>query len=1107
MVFPADFYIRSRVSRPAVQPKVNFDAAVNHAKKRSTSDAVKHQKPADGVTIHKVKHGDTAIEVGNGYGYKLEQLQLMNPGLRENANIIVEEDALTILDRGLFDAVKTSSHLTDEAVRADRSYVKITKSSPDTPAHIRKLNAMEAPSILRNADEKRNEAAALLAPGLLEAALPAALDKSAMKKALDDHAKAIAPVGDDQPEFAKIVKDAKEDARSTIDEIFDRKVSFKDLATGDTRKASVRELVADAKDTPAGSRRRDPSLEWQNVNRGMVALMNDLSSEATTGDKATKKLAETQAVRNIAQIIAAASPNRDLSSDVDPFVLTVNSAADQVLVQSSVDAVNAAANDKHADSRHSVPELQELTKQTEGIDSALTVQRVQGSQSAVNEAMTDLFHQSITFGSGAVMTDITKVRSAMSDLTILADRMPAKEGEGAVRDLASALVRVIGKVSEKSEDSSKSVAFQIGIGLREAIASGQSPALAKEIARQLMDKDITKSEHKSEASIILNLAGMGVEELKKNATSTGKEFYEKIVYVSELGRQNIGDSSTFSHGDGVASLLKSEQSLVERTDRYGKAIVLTAAASQGLPKELQGLDGAKRFENAGKDITDGVDKDIVTGKGDDAEINFLPLLRQYSPGAALASQHIAADQAHARLQDLPQQDLDKLVEELGKLPQDDPYSALVKQLRSLDDPKAALYDSPELTLTLMDRFSQPDSLRPKEDAGPNAGFLSRTGRDVLLEVFAFQTQAGGGLIPGMNPIQPSPDVRFDAMDRSLNAAERRLKADAQWMAASYQPKGAVRNGFSALTDTARQVWLTANPVKSMEARTGVAAHTPAIPFVSTGSALLNIWGTTTLTQSPVVMDQAWGYYFGIGAARDLAVAGDGARTLFTGKAGFSQIKGMRGWEWLPRAYNGLGVGLSVAQLGYELGRGNLPMAAAWAPGTAASIYAAMPGAVAAGPVVTIGFLLTAGLVTGIGQYRHVKESNRLEGPLGAYWRGAAPNVDKPESLANCDESAVPYLAVNPEIAKAQGVSPASMVEYLYGLDPNERDLFIDRALQVKPNEEGVFPAKNRDGNSPRGIADENGVIIDPRMQRWQIDTIENFQTWAADWGYTLPKGS
>ena len=107
MVFPADFYFRSRVSRLSVQPKVNFDTAVNHAKKQPASDAAKRPKPSNDVIIHQVKHGDTAIKVGNGYGYRLEQLQLMNPGLRENADMIVEGDTLTILDRGLFDTVKS----------------------------------------------------------------------------------------------------------------------------------------------------------------------------------------------------------------------------------------------------------------------------------------------------------------------------------------------------------------------------------------------------------------------------------------------------------------------------------------------------------------------------------------------------------------------------------------------------------------------------------------------------------------------------------------------------------------------------------------------------------------------------------------------------------------------------------------------------------------------------------------------------------------------------------------------------------------------------------------------------------------------------------------
>ena len=509
-----------------------------------------------------------------------------------------------------------------------------------------------------------------------------------MNKALDDHARAVAPIGDNQPEFAKIVKDAKEDARSTVDQIFDRKVSFEDLTTGDTRKADLRELVAEAKNTQAGSRRRDPSAEWQNVNRGMVALMKELSSEATTGDKATQKLAETQAVRNIAQIIAAASPHHDLSPDVDPYLSTVNSAADQVLVQSSVDAVNAAADGKNADFGHTIPELQELTKQTEGIDPTLTIQRVQGSQSAIDTAMTDLFQQSITFGSGPVMQDLPKVKSGMNDLTILADRMSADEGKGSVEDIASSVVRVIDQVSEKSDDSSKSLAVHIGIGLRDSIAGGAKSGIGKgnrpaadgqgcgQIPTQVPGDGHPQSGR---------YGRRGVEE-KRNVNRQG--FLRKGCLCLRARTPEHGDSNQFSHSDGVESLLESQKSLVDRTDHYGKAIVLTAAATQDLPKELQGLDGADRFGDAGKDLREGINKDIVSGKGEKAEINFLPLLRQYSPGAAVTSQQVAADQARARLQDLPEQDLDKLVEELGRLPTCHAPSAPRTSTRYLRGPEA-----------------------------------------------------------------------------------------------------------------------------------------------------------------------------------------------------------------------------------------------------------------------------------------------------------------------------------------------------------------------------------------------------------------------------------
>lgn len=1097
----------------------NFQAALGRARDpqaAQNNNGARDTQTPGGIIIHKIKCGDTAIEIGEGRGYSLDQLQLMNPDLRDNPNVIVEGGTLTVLDQRLFNNVKAAVKTTDEAVSAQASYEDMTTNLGDVAPHVRKLMAIEAPSVRETAAEKRREAAELLTPGLLEEGLANALDERAMNEALDAHAAAIAPVGDGHPGFEAIIKEAKSGARDQINDIFGRKVEFTDQTTGSKRTADLRELMAEAEGTPAASRQRDASAQWQNVQHGMVALMDGLSQEAVKtngGAGANKKLIETQAVQNVAQILAAATPNRETPLEKDSYISTVNVAADEILVMRSIRAVNDAANDLDAalDSLDSIPELAELVEQTEGIDTDLAVQRIEGSQSVVNSAIFDLFRSQVDHGMGAIMADDRRVQDAVTKLTILADRMHTSKGEEAVQELASSLARVIHSTGEKSRQSSESLAIQIGSGLKEAIAAGHSPALAQEVARQLMDPSVvgTGNKYEKEASSILRQAGMGVEKLQETAESTGKEFYEKIVYVSELGRQNIGESSTFSHADGVNSLLESEKSLVEKTDHYGEAIVLTLASTQELPPELQGLEGARHLQDARNSLKNEVDQEIVAGKGKDAAINSIPLLAQSSPSAALASQRVAQDAALDRMKDVPAEDLNRLVEELGKLPTDDPYAEMATQLQSLEDPKAVLHDNPALTLALLDRFSTADKTQPDVRPAPNAGFLSRAGRDVLLEVFKFQTQGGGGLIPGISPIQPSADTRFDAMDRRLDALQNRLSA-----------QSGTAGRLSGLTGVARNLWLKTYPIQTIEARTGLNAHTPSIPFVNTGSALLNLWGTATLTRSDVPMDQAWGWYFAGGAAKDLALAVDGTRGLITGRAGFSQIAGLRGWEWLPRIYNGAGVALSVLQVGHELGKGDLPMAAAWLPGTAASIYAAMPGAVAAGPVVTIGFLLTAGLVTGISQYRHVQDANRLEGPLGAYLKGAAPGVEKPESLANCDENGVPYLALNPTLAKAQGVSPSQMIDYLYELDVDERDKMIDYALQVKPNDDGEFPLKNDPDEKAEGqtpwMPQGRGVYIPPgsqypaardtRIQRHQIATVEDFQRWAREYDYTLPTG-
>ncbi|WP_280641003.1 hypothetical protein [Sinorhizobium meliloti] len=151
----------------------------------------------------------------------------------------------------------------------------------------------------------------MLTPGLLEEWLATRLTSVPGTKHSTPTRSRPSEMGTRGPEQSSTR--AKSGARDLINDI-GRKVEFTDQTTGRKRTANLRELMAEAEGTPTPSRQRDASAQWQNVQHGMVALMDDLSQEvvkANGGEGALTKLIQTQAVQNVApKLLAAAIPNR-----------------------------------------------------------------------------------------------------------------------------------------------------------------------------------------------------------------------------------------------------------------------------------------------------------------------------------------------------------------------------------------------------------------------------------------------------------------------------------------------------------------------------------------------------------------------------------------------------------------------------------------------------------------------------------------------------------------------------------------------------------------------------------------------------------------------------
>jgi hypothetical protein len=178
-------------------------------------------------------------------------------------------------------------------------------------------------------------------------------------------------------------------------------------------------------------------------------------------------------------------------------------------------------------------------------------------------------------------------------------------------------------------------------------------------------------------------------------------------------------------------------------------------------------------------------------------------------------------------------------------------------------------------------------------------------------------------------------------------------------------------------------------------------------------------------------------------------------------------------------------------------------ALAWIPGIIGSLKSVVKGA----PKVSSAlWWATAVFIVGNAWYNRVQASNHYEPILGAYLKAARPDVEKPESLANCDEDGRPFLHMLPVLGQQFGFGEAQLpqfVDWLYSLPVDKRDMFIDHALQAKPDDKGNYEIGRRRGDWEIGVR-EYGALLDPRIQRNQIETIADVVLFAEQWGYEVP---
>ena len=97
--------------------------------------------------VHEIESGDTTVEIGEGYGYTLESLEVMNPGLEldDNPNVSVNGSTLKIDDKELFQDVKETVEPWDDFIEADEDVRELQGDIEDIKQQALDVHREESP--------------------------------------------------------------------------------------------------------------------------------------------------------------------------------------------------------------------------------------------------------------------------------------------------------------------------------------------------------------------------------------------------------------------------------------------------------------------------------------------------------------------------------------------------------------------------------------------------------------------------------------------------------------------------------------------------------------------------------------------------------------------------------------------------------------------------------------------------------------------------------------------------------------------------------------------------------------------------------------------------
>lgn len=955
----------------------------------------------NGTVIHKIRQGDTTTEIGGQYGFSVEELGLISPGIEKNPDLIFEGDTLVLPTRKLFDDTKAATAAVQTLTEARNAQpgleakIAAIKDQVDGSEHhkvaaqLRPLE-QELASLREKTATSEDMVTALLLPGFREAARPAVHDATLLRANLDTHAAPLLNIGRRQPGFDAIVLKMKEDVEAGTNQLFQplRPAISTARQSGDwspVRAAALEELKKQAGNMkPPDAAARAIVAAWINASSDPGAAPGP-DAQAFKGAEAD--FLDLRPKAAAAEVAAAAPPRPEL---LPPLSLPIDDPLFPRLSKPLPGTEIIYPKDYRRPDPESdalPPELDKLEQVTRDVPAETAGRILEASQPTVDRLILDLRNH----GS----SQQTKI---LAQLSTLADRATTPNGQAFVDRTAAALVAQakpdpMVRPNDRRPAKLFGEAFATVIGKGVSLPSGTvfgSPKLAIAFAGQL-----DKGGQRDDARTVIDEVAGGIDTLRETGQKKGEAIRDEIFYPAQVAGQNLRPDEA---DRGFRALVDARKSLVADAAPYGVPTILAHHALMDVPATLK-TDRLQAATN--KLTTDLNDRD--SGLWSTTRMN---------PDAMEAWSHLADADRHRDATKLSDSQLDDLVAQAKPLLAKTPLIADMAGLADGAGARRRLRDNPDLAILLQDLV---------QESGPRNHSPMRTAPDGV-----------PGDAPGEMPKLPSGGFVIRTIDDQLHALHRpgdgaRIGLPSKAVTAGLQAWGGWENlNVPGLWNNAEDIW------------NGDFQPDPNADLI--GPA----WGAWFSLNTLKYSGQIYGTALSRAGSAQALEKGVPKYLATTMPAGID--------KFLGRALPVLTL-VSTIQAARDSG----PIeTTAWIPG----LLTSLPGTPA--KVSAPAWLFTSVTLAAKLQYDRVKASNHYEEPLGIYLKAAkqGQDIDKTSSLANCDEDGRPFLALLPQIGLELGYDRTllpELTDWFYKLPRERRDMLVDRALHIKPDENGLYP--------------------------------------------------